>query len=43
MDDATFFPITADNQPSYHASHVHNTVFIPALQQIDPANVWLSK
>ena len=23
--------------------HVHNTVFIPAFQQIDPANVWLSK
>jgi peptide/nickel transport system substrate-binding protein len=42
MSDAIFFPITADNQPTYHASHVHNTVFIPAFQQIDPANVWLS-
>jgi len=42
MDDAAFFPITANNQPTYHASHVHNTVFIPDLQQIDPANVWLT-
>jgi peptide/nickel transport system substrate-binding protein len=43
MEDAIFFPITSNNQPTYHASHVHNTVFIPAYQQIDPANVWLSK
>jgi peptide/nickel transport system substrate-binding protein len=42
MEDAAFFPITADNQPTYHSSHVHNTVFIPAFQQIDPANVWLT-
>jgi peptide/nickel transport system substrate-binding protein len=42
MDDAGFFPILDPNQPTYHASHTHNTVFIPALQQIDPANVWLS-
>ncbi|HEY8728259.1 MAG TPA: ABC transporter substrate-binding protein [Acidothermaceae bacterium] len=42
MDDAAFFPITAANWPTYHASHVHNTVFIPALQGLDPANVWLS-
>ena len=43
MADAAIFPITSNNQPTYHASHVHNTVFIPAFQQIDPANVWLSK
>jgi peptide/nickel transport system substrate-binding protein len=42
MQDAAFFPITANNQPTYHSSHVHNTVFIPAFQQIDPANVWLT-
>ncbi len=41
-NDAAIFPITADNQPTYHASHVHNTVAIPAFQQIDPTNVWLS-
>ena len=43
MNDAPFFPITSNGQPVYHASHVHNTVFMPAYQQIDPANVWLSK
>jgi peptide/nickel transport system substrate-binding protein len=43
MDDAVVFPITSNNQPTYHASRTHNTVFIPSLQQIDPANVWLSK
>jgi peptide/nickel transport system substrate-binding protein len=42
MQDAAFFPITANNQVTYHASHVHNTVFIPTFQQIDPANVWLT-
>ena len=42
MADAAFFPITANNQVTYHASHVHNTVFIPTFQQIDPANVWLT-
>jgi peptide/nickel transport system substrate-binding protein len=43
MEDAAIFPITADNWPSYHASHVHNTVFMPVYDNIDPANVWLSK
>lgn len=43
MDDAAFFPITAPNQPIYHASHLHNTVFVPNIQNIDPTNVWLSK
>jgi peptide/nickel transport system substrate-binding protein len=43
MQDAAIFPITADNQPDYHASHTHNDVYIPAFQQFDPANVWLSK
>lgn len=42
MDDAAIFPITSNNQVTYHASHVHNTVFMPAYQQIDPANVWLT-
>jgi peptide/nickel transport system substrate-binding protein len=42
MNDAAIFPITANNQATYHASHVHNTVFIAAYQQVDPTNVWLS-
>jgi peptide/nickel transport system substrate-binding protein len=42
MQDAAFFPITDQNEGTYHASHTHNTIYIPALQQIDPTNVWLS-
>jgi peptide/nickel transport system substrate-binding protein len=40
--DAAIFPITSPNQPVYHAGLVHNAVFIPALLQFDPTNVWLS-
>jgi peptide/nickel transport system substrate-binding protein len=43
MQDAAIFPITADNQADYHASHTHNDIYIPAFQQFDPTNVWLSK
>ena len=42
MEDAAFFPITQPIQPNYHASQVHNAVYVPALQNFDPANVWLS-
>ena len=42
MKDAAIFPITANNQATYHATHTKNDVFIAALQQIDPTNVWLS-
>jgi len=42
MADAAFFPITDQNEPTYHASHTHNTVYIPAYQQNDPTNVWLT-
>jgi peptide/nickel transport system substrate-binding protein len=42
MQDAAVFPITAQLQPLYHASYVHNAVYIPAIQQFDPTNVWLS-
>jgi peptide/nickel transport system substrate-binding protein len=42
MEDAAFFPITDQNEGTYHASHVHNTVYVPAIEQIDPTNVWLS-
>jgi peptide/nickel transport system substrate-binding protein len=42
MQDAAVFPITAQQQPLYHASYVHNAVFVPAIQQFDPTNVWLS-
>jgi peptide/nickel transport system substrate-binding protein len=42
MKDAAIYPITAGLQPNYHASYVHNAVYIPAIQQFDPTNVWLS-
>lgn len=42
MKDAAIYPITYDNQPDYHATYVHNAIYVPAIQQFDPANVWLS-
>jgi peptide/nickel transport system substrate-binding protein len=42
MRDAAIFPITNPQQASYHASQVHHAVYVPALQNYDPANVWLS-
>jgi peptide/nickel transport system substrate-binding protein len=43
MKDAAFFPITNPVQANYHASQVHNAVYIPAIQNFDPTNVWLGK
>jgi peptide/nickel transport system substrate-binding protein len=42
MQDAPVYPITDPQQPLYHASYVHNAVYVPAIQQFDPTNVWLS-
>ncbi len=42
MQDAAIYPITDPQQPLYHASYVHNAVYVPAIQQFDPTNVWLS-
>jgi peptide/nickel transport system substrate-binding protein len=42
MKDAAIYPITDPLQPNYHASYVHNAVYVPAIQQFDPTNVWLS-
>ena len=42
MKDAPFYPIVNPNPPLYHASYVHNAVYIPTIQQFDPTNVWLS-
>jgi peptide/nickel transport system substrate-binding protein len=41
MKEAPFYPITNPLQPNYHASQVRNAVYIPALQNFDPTNVWL--
>lgn len=43
MKDAAFFPITSPLNPNYRAAQVHNAVYLPALQNFDPTNVWLSK
>lgn len=40
--DAAIYPITQPLQMNYHASYVHNAVYVPALQNFDPTNVWLS-
>jgi len=40
---AVTYQVTADLQPNFHSSFVHNAVYVPALQNFDPTNVWLSK
>ncbi len=40
--DVPIYPITQPLQMNYHASYVHNAVYVPALQNFDPTNVWLS-
>jgi peptide/nickel transport system substrate-binding protein len=42
MKDAPIYPITDPQQPNYHATYVHNAVYVPAIQQFDPTNVWMS-
>jgi peptide/nickel transport system substrate-binding protein len=42
MKDAAIYPIVQPYQPLYHASYVHNAVYIPSIQGFDPTNVWLS-
>jgi peptide/nickel transport system substrate-binding protein len=41
-NEAVTYQITQDLQPNYHSSFVHNAVYVPAIQNFDPANVWLS-
>jgi peptide/nickel transport system substrate-binding protein len=40
--EAPTYQITQDLQPDYHSGFVHNAVYVPAIQNFDPANVWLS-
>ncbi len=42
MTDAAFFPVTSPQQANYRSRQVHGAVYIPSLQDYDPANVWLS-
>jgi peptide/nickel transport system substrate-binding protein len=43
MADAAFYPITNPNTANYKATQVNNAIYMPSLQQFDPANVWLSQ
>jgi len=43
MADAAIFPITNVQQANYHATQVHNAVYIPSIQNFDPTNVWIEK
>ncbi|TPG17856.1 ABC transporter substrate-binding protein [Pedococcus bigeumensis] len=42
MEDAAFYPITNELNPNYRATQVQNAIYIPAFQNFDPANVWLT-
>jgi peptide/nickel transport system substrate-binding protein len=42
MEDAAVYPINSPMFATYHPTQVHNAVYVPALQDIDPTNVWLS-
>jgi peptide/nickel transport system substrate-binding protein len=42
MKQAVIYPIDTVNFAAFHSSAVHNAVFVPYLQAIDPTNVWLS-
>lgn len=42
LADAAAYAIDDPAFPTYFASQVHNAVFVPQIQAIDPTNVWLS-
>lgn len=42
MSDAAIYPVTDGNLGLMRGSQVHNAIYIPLLEQIDPTNVWLS-
>jgi len=41
MKAAAFFPISDPNEAYYHASQVHNVIYMPQYQVADFSNVWL--
>ena len=41
MKDAAFYPVTSPQQANYHAKQLHNALYVSAIQNFDPANVWL--
>jgi peptide/nickel transport system substrate-binding protein len=42
MSQAAIYPIDTVTFATFHSSDVHNAVFVPVIQAIDPTNVWLS-
>jgi peptide/nickel transport system substrate-binding protein len=42
MQDAAIYPIDDPNGALIHAAQAHNDVYVPALQNFDFTNVWLS-
>ena len=42
MRDAPIYSIAQPMRPLYHASYVHNAIYVPAINNFDPTNVWLS-
>ncbi len=42
MADAAVYPIDTINFAIFHSNAVHNAVFVPLIQALDPTNVWLA-
>jgi peptide/nickel transport system substrate-binding protein len=42
MNQAPFYPITSPNWPGIHGTQVHNCIYVAALQNCDPTNIWLT-
>jgi peptide/nickel transport system substrate-binding protein len=43
MSQAVAYPIDSPSFATYYSSRVHNAVFVPSIQAIDPTNVWVSQ
>jgi peptide/nickel transport system substrate-binding protein len=43
MSQAVAYPIDSPSFATYYSGRVHNAVFVPMIQAIDPTNVWLSQ
>lgn len=41
MKQAAIFPITDPNEAQIHGNQVHNCIYVAAIQNCDPTNVWL--
>jgi peptide/nickel transport system substrate-binding protein len=42
MSQAAIFPITQPNEPQIHGTQVHNCIYVAAIQNCDPTNIWLT-